>query len=73
MDLNLKNKRVLVTGSGSGIGKATAKAFLQEGAEVIIHGLTKTEVDACLEELNPLGKLCGRHRHPGKQRWHIFS
>ena len=32
MDLGLKDKLVLVTGSGSGIGKATARAYLEEGA-----------------------------------------
>jgi glutamate dehydrogenase/leucine dehydrogenase len=37
---DLKDKRVLVTGSGSGIGKATARVYLEEGARVIVHGLT---------------------------------
>ena len=60
MDLHLAGKRVLVTGSGSGIGKATAKAFLQEGAEVIVHGLTKAEVESCLDELKPLGQAQGK-------------
>ena len=36
MDLVLKNKRVLVTGSSRGIGFEIAKHFLQEGAKVII-------------------------------------
>ena len=40
MDLELSGKRILVTGSGSGIGKATAEAFLKEGAKLIVHGLT---------------------------------
>ena len=38
MNLELENKRVLVTGSTSGIGEAIAKAFAQEGATVIING-----------------------------------
>ena len=34
MDLGLKDKFVLVTGSGSGIGEATARLFLEECARV---------------------------------------
>ena len=36
MDLNLKGKRVLVTGGSKGIGLACAEAFAAEGAEVRI-------------------------------------
>lgn len=59
MDLGLKDKLVLVTGSGSGIGKATAKVYLEEGARVIVHGLTEAEVAACVEDLSPLGEVAG--------------
>ncbi|WP_282153108.1 SDR family NAD(P)-dependent oxidoreductase [Ruegeria atlantica] len=59
MDLGLKGKLVLVTGSGSGIGKATAKVYLQEGARVIVHGLTETEVSACVDDLATLGDVTG--------------
>ncbi len=38
MDLQLKDKRALVTGSSSGIGEAIAKALAAEGALVAIHG-----------------------------------
>jgi NAD(P)-dependent dehydrogenase (short-subunit alcohol dehydrogenase family) len=59
MDLGLKDKLVLVTGSGSGIGKATAKVYLQEGARLIVHGLTEAEMTACVDELSPLGDITG--------------
>jgi NAD(P)-dependent dehydrogenase (short-subunit alcohol dehydrogenase family) len=59
MDLGLNGKRVLVTGSGSGIGKATAEVYLEEGAEVIMHGLTDAEVSACVEALSALGSVSG--------------
>jgi 3-oxoacyl-[acyl-carrier protein] reductase len=38
MDLQLRDKRSLITGSTSGIGAAIAKALAQEGAIVIVHG-----------------------------------
>ena len=60
MDLGLKDKLVLVTGSGSGIGKATAEAYLKEGARVIVHGLTEEEVTACVADLSKLGEVTGR-------------
>jgi NAD(P)-dependent dehydrogenase (short-subunit alcohol dehydrogenase family) len=59
VDLGLKDKLVLVTGSGSGIGKATAKTYLQEGARLIVHGLTEAEVAACVDDLSPLGYVKG--------------
>lgn len=59
MDLGLKDKLVLVTGSGSGIGKATAQAYLEEGARLIVHGLTDEEVSACVDDLSQLGSVEG--------------
>src|SRR5438552_2907538 len=38
MDLQLKGKRALVTGSSSGIGEAIAAALAAEGAAVVVHG-----------------------------------
>ena len=59
MDLGLKDKLVLVTGSGSGIGKQTAKVYLEEGAKVVVHGLTEGEVLACIRDLASLGEVTG--------------
>jgi len=59
MDLGLKGKRVLVTGSGSGIGKATAELYAREGAHVVVHGLTEEEVAACLTDLSGAGEVTG--------------
>lgn len=60
MDLGLKDKLVLVTGSGSGIGKATADVYLGEGARVIVHGLTDDEVSACVDDLSSKGDVVGK-------------
>ena len=38
MDLNLENRRVLVTGSTGGIGAGIAQRFAEEGAIVVING-----------------------------------
>lgn len=59
MELDLKGKRVLVTGSASGIGRATAACFLAEGAEVIVNGLTDQEVASALQLLAPQGRVSG--------------
>lgn len=45
MDLQLKGKTALVTGSTAGIGYATAAALLQEGADVIINARSQESVD----------------------------
>ncbi|MFL5931500.1 MAG: SDR family NAD(P)-dependent oxidoreductase [Gaiellaceae bacterium] len=37
MDTGLSGKRVLVTGGSGGIGSACARAFMAEGAEVVVH------------------------------------
>lgn len=59
MDLKLKDKLVLVTGSTGGIGKGAVKSFLQEGAKVIINGRTEKGVQAVVEELASLGTVYG--------------
>jgi 3-oxoacyl-[acyl-carrier protein] reductase len=55
MDLQLEDKRVLVTGSTGGIGEGTAKAFAQEGAIVIINGRRETEAQRVATEIKQAG------------------
>ncbi|MCP9222366.1 glucose 1-dehydrogenase [Erythrobacter sp. LQ02-29] len=50
MDLDLKGKRVLVTGGNSGLGAAIAMAFAQEGARVAINYLVDPEQTEALKE-----------------------
>ncbi|MGB9152341.1 MAG: SDR family oxidoreductase [Alphaproteobacteria bacterium] len=51
MDLGLKGKRALVSGSTAGIGLAIATTLAQEGANVIINGRTQTAVDEAVKKL----------------------
>ncbi len=51
MELGLASKVVLVTGSGKGIGRAIAEAFVREGSSVVINGRHKEELEATAREL----------------------
>jgi NAD(P)-dependent dehydrogenase (short-subunit alcohol dehydrogenase family) len=41
------DRSVLITGGTSGIGRAIAEAFADEGADVTVTALTEAEVEAC--------------------------
>jgi NAD(P)-dependent dehydrogenase (short-subunit alcohol dehydrogenase family) len=51
MDLGLKDKKVLITGSSKGIGLAAAEVFLREGARVWINARTQNSVNSALTSL----------------------
>lgn len=51
MDLKLKGKLALVTGSTAGIGYAIAKSLAKEGAKVVINGRKKEDVDTKVQSL----------------------
>src|SRR5438128_2161879 len=52
MDLGLKGKLALVSGSTAGIGYAIAEQLVREGTRVIVNGRTATAVDAAVAKLN---------------------
>jgi NAD(P)-dependent dehydrogenase (short-subunit alcohol dehydrogenase family) len=47
----LEGKIVVITGGNSGIGLATAKRFVSEGAYVFITGRRQSELDAAVEQI----------------------
>jgi len=49
----LANKTALITGGNSGIGLATAKLFVAEGAKVTITGRNKETLERAAKELGP--------------------
>ena len=49
----LKGKRTLITGGTSGIGLATARQFVAEGARVIVTGVNPDSIRKAQEELGP--------------------
>ena len=51
MDLQLKGKLALVTGSTAGIGFAIAGALAPEGARVIVNGRTQPAVDEAVARI----------------------
>ena len=51
--MKLAGKKALITGGNSGIGFATARLFIHEGAEVAITGRDQKTLDAAIEELGP--------------------
>ena len=51
MDLELRDKLGLVTGSTKGIGLAIAAALANEGARVIVNGRSEASVSAAINEI----------------------
>jgi NAD(P)-dependent dehydrogenase (short-subunit alcohol dehydrogenase family) len=51
MDMGLKGKRALISGSTAGIGFAAASALAAEGCDVIVNGRTQPRVDQALQRL----------------------
>lgn len=60
--MRLENKVAIVTGGSRGIGLATVKAFLREGASVILTASSKESAEkavARLKEKDPEAKVSG--------------
>ncbi len=51
MDLQLRNKTALVTGSTAGIGFAIASLLAKEGASVVVNGRTSERVQNAVDSI----------------------
>ena len=60
--MRLKDKIALITGAGSGIGRATAQCFAAEGATVIATDLNQNEALITEEMIGKAGGKCKASR-----------
>ena len=56
MDLQLRGKRALVTGSTAGIGFAAALGLFREGASVVLNGRTPQRVEEAVAKIRATGE-----------------
>jgi NAD(P)-dependent dehydrogenase (short-subunit alcohol dehydrogenase family) len=56
----LKDQRAIITGGGRGIGRAIARRFAREGAQVLVAARTSAEVNAVAEEIRAAGGQAAR-------------
>jgi NAD(P)-dependent dehydrogenase (short-subunit alcohol dehydrogenase family) len=54
--MGLENKVVVIAGGGGGIGRAAARRFLDEGAQVVLSGTRREKLEAARDELDPSGR-----------------
>lgn len=51
----LKDKIILITGAGDGIGRAAALSYALHGATVVLHGRTINKLEVIYDEIESLG------------------
>jgi NAD(P)-dependent dehydrogenase (short-subunit alcohol dehydrogenase family) len=71
--MKLSGKKSLITGGNSGIGLATARLFIVEGAEVAITGRDQKTIDEAIAELGPKAKGYRADMTVSDDRKQLFS
>jgi NAD(P)-dependent dehydrogenase (short-subunit alcohol dehydrogenase family) len=71
--MKLQGKTALITGGNSGIGLATARLFMAEGARVAITGRNKATLDAAAKELGSKALVFRADVADSKTRETVFS
>jgi 3-oxoacyl-[acyl-carrier protein] reductase len=59
MDLKFEGRRVLITGSSSGIGASTARMLAQEGCKIVVHGRDRGRCETIAGEIGAIGTAVG--------------
>lgn len=72
---SFQGKNVVVTGGGSGIGRALAHAFADEGANVAITDINQARIDQVVSELNTRGVQASGHvvDHSSEDETRLFA
>jgi len=66
MSQQLKNKNIVIIGGTTGIGLSAAKAFIEQGAKVVVAGRNQENVDKAKAALGKnVDAVCGDARMPG--------
>ena len=58
VDFNLTDRVALITGGSRGIGRATALAFAEAGADVVVSSRKLPDLEKVAEEVNATGRKC---------------
>jgi 3-oxoacyl-[acyl-carrier protein] reductase len=54
--MRLENRKALITGAGSGIGRAMALLFAREGADVAVNDINQSRIDQVVGEVRAIGR-----------------